>query len=212
MYARWRNALPLLCDSTAKGGRLPQATRGGLCPTNPCALIGAARCGVPTYRARSLTPTPTAPTLPRSHLTRAYTYGKGKASASHPCRHSVARRLRLVVLRRLRGRLRASARFKTTSRVTSALHPRALQRSPVARFSACPLLVCGGSQQTPLRVVCFGRVRSTPPHTFETQPKGRLSYRLRDIVPPLCSRQGTRCMHNAAALPLTCKAAKSRAA
>lgn len=168
MYARWRNALPLLCDSTAKGGRLPLATRGGLCPTNPCALIGAVHCGAPTYRARSLTPTPTAPTLPRSHVTRPYTYGKGFASASHPCRRSVACPLRLVVLRRLRGRLRASARFKTPSRVTSALHPRALQRSPVARFSACPLQVWGALNKHPCGLFVSGGCVPRPPHFSNT--------------------------------------------
>lgn len=199
MYARWRNALPLLCDSTAKGGMLPLATRGCLCSTSPCALIGAVHCGAPTYRARSVTPTPTAPTLPRSHLTRVYTYGKGKASATHPCRRSVARRLRLVVLRRLWGRLRASARFKTTSRVTSALHPRALHRSPVARFSASPLQVWGALTNTPFGSVCSGGCVPRPPH-FSNTTERTVVLRLRDIVPPCTHVKG----HVASTTPRRC--------
>ena len=163
--------MPLLCDSTAKGGRLPQATRGCLCSTNPCALIGAVHCGAPTYRARSLTPAPVAPTLPRSHVTRYYTYCKGIASASHPCKRSVTCPLRLVVLRRLRGHLRASAWLKTPARVTSALHPRALQRSPTARYSACTLQVWGALNKHPCGLFVSGGCVPRPPHFLKHNRK-----------------------------------------
>lgn len=166
MYARWRNALPLLCDSTAKGGRLPQATRGGLCPTNPCALIGAVHCGAPTYRARSLTPTPTAPTLPRSHLTRVYTYGKGKCKCFAPLPPFRRASSPLGRASALAGSPTCFRSFQNNVAGHFGSTPPRLATFPRGSFFGVSAPSVGGSQQTPLRVVCFGRVRSTPPTLF----------------------------------------------
>lgn len=147
------------CHWQPAGACVPQA----LAPLSVlCTAVHPPTAPAPAVR-------PAAPVLfaRRSHLTHVYTYGKGKASASHPCRRSVARRLSGFGSGRRRSptcfrsfQNNVAGHFGSTRRLylTPALPPRP--------FIPAPAPSVGGSRKQALRVSLLGRVRSTPPTLF----------------------------------------------
>jgi hypothetical protein len=154
--------LPLLCDSTAKGGRLPQATRGCLCSTSPCALIGALHCGAPTYRARSLTPAPVAPTQ-REHGQISLLGGVRGATLYSLTRCPL---IALPFVPLCFGGRRVA--FGSTPLPPCTVPPRLAIRRVRSK--------CGGLSTNTLAGCLFRAGAFHAPHTFETQPKGQMSF------------------------------------